>query len=492
MTRSNLSPQRIAVALTALSAFCSLPVSAQEPTGIEAAAAVENVMVKAIAAAERSVVAIARVSRADNDRIDALTDPFNRLRPMQSPRPGDPEFIPNDYATGVVVGPGQILTAYHVLHDDSDYWVATAGGKTHKARVRAADPRSDLAVLEIESRDLAPIKFGDSTKLKKGQIVIALGNPYAIARDGDVSASWGIVSNLRRKDGPSAPARDERPGPARYTLHQFGTLIQTDARLNLGTSGGALVNLKGEMIGLTISLAAALGYEQAAGFAIPVDETFLRALDALKQGNEVEYGFLGISMPQPGDPVARATTGAVVSQALEGTPAGRAQLRPGDVIIRVNEFPVHEPDDLLLHVGELAPDSSVRLTVVRDGQPQMIVIPELAKYGVSRKQVITNRPPAWRGLRVDYITVAPEVLTLSDQRRIDPQGSVLITEVEPDSPAWKEGLRADMMISHVDNRRVSTPKEFREAVANKGGPVQLRLSPSPDDRAVRTIPPAAS
>src|SRR4029079_13356173 len=109
-----------------------------------------------------------------------------------------------------------------------------------------------------------------------------------------VSASWGIVSNLSRKDGPWPPERDDRPGPTRVTLHQLGTLIQTDARLNLGTSGGALVNLKGEMVGLTISLAATLCYEQAAGFAIPVDETFLRVVEALKQGNEVEYGFLGI------------------------------------------------------------------------------------------------------------------------------------------------------------------------------------------------------
>ena len=95
-----------------------------------------------------------------------------------------------------------------------------------------------------------PIKFGDATKLKKGQIVIALGNPYAIARDGQASASWGIVANLTRKDGPWLPEADERPGPARPTLHQYGTLIQTDARLNLGTSGGALLNLKGEMVGL--------------------------------------------------------------------------------------------------------------------------------------------------------------------------------------------------------------------------------------------------
>ena len=466
-----------------------------EPSGLAALAAMEQAMERAIAGAERSVVAIARINRRENDRIDTLSDPFNRLRPLQQPRPGEPEFIPNEYATGIVVDAGLILTANHVLRPDCDYWVTAGNRKTYKvSKVRAADPRSDLAVLQIDATDLPPIKFGDGSKLRKGQIVIALGNPYAIARDGQASASWGIISNLTRKDGPWMPERDERVGPARPTLHQFGTLIQTDAKLNLGTSGGALLNLQGEMIGLTVSLAAAVGYEQAAGFAIPVDETFLRALKALKQGSEVEYGFLGVHLPLAGELRARGGNGVLVQATLEGTPAGRSTLRPGDVITKVNDQPVREPDELLLSVGRLAPDASVRLTVERDGKEQIVEIPELSKHWISRKSVVTSRPPAWRGLRVDYVTASPDLQAWVEQRRIDPQGSVLITEVEKDSPAWNEGLRPDMMISHVGKTRVTTPKQFREAAAKAEaeGPVELRLSPAPDDRPVRTIPATAS
>ncbi len=469
--------------------------SAQEITGLQAAAAMEDVLVEAIAAAESSVVAIARVNSPDNQRIDVMPDPFNRLRPIVMPRPGDPEFIPNDYATGVVVGPGLILTANHVLRDDCDYWITAANHKTYKvSRIRGADPRSDLAVLEIDAPELVAIKFGDASKLKKGHIVIALGNPYAIARDGQASASWGIVSNLSRKDGPWFPQRDERQGPKRPTLHQYGTLIQTDAKLNLGTSGGALLNLKGEMVGLTVSLAAALGYEKAAGFAIPVDERFHRALEALKQGAEVEYGFLGVSLPQPTDPRVRQMRGAVVAGTLQGTPAGRSALRPDDLITRVNDNEVRGPHDLLLHVGKLSPGDSVRLTVERDGRIMTVVIPELAKYFVSRKKVVTQQPPAWRGLRVDYVTATPrdKLQTLATSHGIDPQGSVLITEVQQNSAAWNEGLRPQMMISHVGNRRVRTPKEFRAAVTDETGPVRLRLSPPPDDRPERTIPPESS
>jgi len=183
-----------------------------------------------------------------------------------------------------------------------------------------------------------------------------------------------------------------------------------------------------------------------------------------------------------------------VAGTLEGTPAGRSLLQPDDVITRVNDNPVRGPDDLLLHVGKLAPTDSVRLTVERDGRILSIDIPELAKYYVSRKKVVTRQRPAWRGLRVDYVTATSreKLQSLANQHQIDPQGSVLITEVEEDSPAWNEGLRPEMMISHVGNRRVRTPREFRDAVAGQSGPVLLRLSPPPDERAERTIPPKAS
>ncbi len=200
------------VVLAALVFVAGLPphASAQEPSGAQAVAALESAMVDAIAQAEKSVVAIARVRRGERE--EALTeqpriDPFGRLQiGNPQPRPDEPDFIPNDYATGVVIDKqGLIVTHNHVLGDVNDqYYVTTASRKVHRAWIKASDPRSDLAVLYIESHDLQPIKFGDSATLKKGQIVIALGNPYAIARDGQVSASWGIVSNLARKASPPA------------------------------------------------------------------------------------------------------------------------------------------------------------------------------------------------------------------------------------------------------------------------------------------------
>ncbi len=464
---------------------------AEEPTALQAASAIEDALVGAIAQAEQSVVAIARVHRGEQEsfsQLDLQQDRFGRQISNSHARPGEPEFIPNEYATGVVVGAkGLILTAYHVLREQSDYYVTTPDRKVRRGQPVGADPRSDLAVLSIAAEDLKPIKLGDATKLKKGQIVIALGNPYAIARDGLASASWGIVSNLSRKDGPTFRDR-ESPG-AKLSLHQYGTLIQTDAKLNLGTSGGALVNLKGEMVGLTVSLAAAVGYEQSAGFALPVDETFRRALETLKQGREVEYGFLGVTLEGlTFQDLDRGRHGVRVTIVLQGTPADRAGLMQGDVITHVGNQEIFDADQLMLSIGKLAVDSSVTLMVDREGVgTRVVTVPELSKFGVSGKKIVTNPPPAWRGIRVDYATAVRDFLL----RHFDPHGSVVITEVEENSPAWNEGLRPDMTISHVAGRPVKTPREFREAIRGKDGPVDLRLNLPPNERPVRTIPPEA-
>jgi len=470
-----------------------------EPSGLEAAVALERAMIDSIARAERSVVAIARVRRGSTDlnlQFDAREDLFGLGGRTSSPT--DPDFIPNEYATGVVVdAKGLILTAHHILREDCDYWVTTADHKIFKAlQVKAADPRSGLAVLSIGARDkdLVPITLGDAGTLRKGQIVIALGNPYAIARDGQVSASWGIIANLSRKEGPAALDRDGRTSNNKPTLHHYGTLIQTDARLNLGTSGGALLNLKGEMIGMTISAAAGVGYEQAAGFAIPVDETFKRALDALKQGQEVEYGFLGV-LPQSLSIEERnkGELGVKIDYVVAASPADRAGLLAQDVVTHVEGRPVRQPDDLILQIGRLAPDAQARLTVKRGENTKERLEKQVAlsKGWVPGKKIVTSRPASWRGMRVDYVTSVREFSMPDFPSRVDRQGAVIIVDVEQDSPAWNEGLRPAMIISHVAGNRVATPKQFANETAGRTGPVKVRLCFPVNDQPERVIPPAA-
>ena len=191
---------------------------------------------------------------------------------------------------------GLILTNYHVVRDAVLVYVRLPGGKGGYANIHAADSRSDLAVLkvkrEVTAHIVRPLSFGDAGKLQRGQFVLTLANPYAAGfRDGQPSASWGILSNIRRRVPMPHIPEEERV----KSLHHYGTLLQTDARLNLGCSGGALLNLHGELIGLTTSYAAIHGGDTPGGFAVPIDASFRRILDVLMDGEEVEYGLLGVS-----------------------------------------------------------------------------------------------------------------------------------------------------------------------------------------------------
>lgn len=452
-----------------------------QPNGLQLLMAAEEALSETIARSEPSVVAIMRVRRSEGGEIPAfqIPDLFNRPRgvlPRGDTELPDADFVPTEFGTGVVIdSKGLILTNFHVVRADSQHFVTTHDRKTYRAKIKAADSKSDLAVLELEPQPqqtlkLSPVKFGDAATLRKGHIVIALGNPYGIARDGQVSASWGIVSNLARKAGPE---QDElRPQGGKPTLHHYGTLIQTDAKLNFGTSGGALLNLKGEMVGLTTSLAAAAGYEQAAGYAIPVNEAFLRIIETLRQGREVEYGFLGVQMDNlDARSMAAGKQGMRVQDVVAGAPARRSGLLPDDVITHVNGRAIYDADGLVLNVSSLPAESAARLTVLRNGQTRQVEV-ELAKAPPSRR-IVSAPVELWRGLRVEFASAMGGDF-LKNNQPILQEGGVVVAEVAADSPAWRAGLRPEMVISHVGGIQIQTPKEFQSAVGGKTGPVQLR------------------
>jgi S1-C subfamily serine protease len=404
---------------------------------------------------------------------------------LSPPQPNDPDFIPNEYGAGVVIDrAGLILTAYQLLGDESDYYVTTADHKIYKAAVKGADPRSDLAVLSIEAAGLAPIALGNAAELKKGQIVISLGNPYAIARDGQPSAAWGIVSNLGRK-APATPGESDPSG--RPTLHHYGTLIQTDTKLGLGTGGGPLLNLKGEMVGLGVVLPAA-GYETTGGFAIPVDGTFRRAMETLKQGREVEYGFLGVQPAnlRPPETVA-GLHGMRVNQVVPGTPALRYGLKAGDIVTAVDNTPIYDADGLVLNVGKLPAEAVTRLSVLRGGAARTVEI-TLSKFAVRGKKIVTAPDPAWRGLRVEYPTAVVDEESHAGGGMSFVDDAVIVVEVAENSPAWAAGLRRGMLITQVDKAGIRTPKEFAAAVGRNRGPVQLRIA-GDEKTPLRTVQP---
>jgi S1-C subfamily serine protease len=469
------------------------PVGDASADRMAALAAMEQTLVEAIARAEPSIVAISRAAPAQAAQTPfSADDLFGDLRPTS-----DIESAPPVVAAGVIIDrSGLVLTQYLAVRENEAPRITTIEGKTYPARIRAADPRSGLAVLVIAAPNsprragesnagAAPagsfpaIRFGDAAQLRKGQFVIAIGNPFGIVSDGQPTASWGVVTNLARKAPPGANLNDA-PGPFgdyRTTLHHLGTLIQTDAKLGWSAGGGALVNLQGELIGLTTTAATIAGHEQPAGYAIPLDATTRRIIDVLKEGREVEYGMLGISFGGGAQPTAGPAGRVVVGQVFRGGPAARAGLQTGDIVLRVNHRPITDSDALQLAVSALPPSTKTTIEYERGGRTSTVEV-QLAKLAVAGKKIVTVWPESWRGIRVDYATAleAADFVDTIASNAYDEEGCVLVADVEPGSPAAKAGVCKGMFISHVGNQRVTTPEEFRAAVRHVGDELDIRLT----------------
>ncbi len=372
----------------------------QAADGLAIVASIEQATISAINKAEQSVAAIAPRTQGSS-RWSARGTVADSQAISVCRRPRDPDFVPTEFASGVVISSdGMIVTCAHALDDATRYnyfvWldrrVYPASVVSKPAQVQASDPYTDLAVLKIDAEELTPITFGDASQLRKGSFVISLGNPYATARDGQASASWGIVSNLRRT--AVGKTSSDSALLSKESQHQFGTLIQTDARLNLGASGGALINLKGEMVGLTTSMAALSGFEQSAGYAIAVDDMFKRVVDALKTGHLPEFGFLGIQ-PEELQSHERAAglKGARIAAVLPGLPGDVAGLHNEDCIVEVNSQPIEDRNGLFRELSQLPAGAEVDLTVQRKKRGEPTYSSLHLKATLSKKFISTSRPP---------------------------------------------------------------------------------------------------
>ncbi|HEV3202983.1 MAG TPA: trypsin-like peptidase domain-containing protein, partial [Gemmataceae bacterium] len=357
----------IILALGIFFPLCST--SAQEKSSLKDALALQEAMQEAIKKAEPSIACIL-VARERNPR-ERNTDKLK-----------DPENVPDSYGSGVVIGTqdgrGLILTNFHVVQGDNpQFFVRLPGGKGSYAERYAADYRSDLAVLRLaDPIGVQAIKMGDGDQVQKGQFVISLANPFAAGfQDGSPSASWGIVSNLRRKAPGKPPAREG--DRAKLTIHHLGTLLQIDARLNLGCSGGALIDLKGELIGLTSSQAAITGGETPGGYAVPMNSRVQKIVDQLRDGKEVSYGFLGVQF------LPDNWRGQGVSvRVIPGSPIYRNVSNSERVVIRsVDGIPLRDSDDLLYAISTRMAGSKIKLEIAGVAEPVTVTLLKLFAPG---------------------------------------------------------------------------------------------------------------
>jgi serine protease Do len=456
------------------------------PSPAEVVASIETAIADAIAKAEPSVVAISRY-KGDNSHATETQAVRGRKRGLnlhEPPRrfdfdgrfirvPEQADLMSFDFGSGVVIGnKGEILTLYHVVRGARELRVRAADRQEFDAEIIAADPRSDLAVIVPIDNDgadpprLKPLPIGDAGKLRKGTFLVALGNPFNAARDGAPSASWGILSNVARRLDPEP---DDLPRPTRVRqLNNYPTLLQLDAKLNLGMSGGAVINLKGELVGITTMASSPAGFDAMAGYAIPMDKLGRRAALTLKEGREIEYGLLGI--------LADEHFTNRVRDVQPNTPAAFGLVLANDEILAVNDAPVFDFDSLILAVNGYSAGETIRLKI-RRGDEMITRSITLAKFPVDGEVIATNRPKPWRGLRVDYSTTVH--MRTFGPNFDSPDPGVVVIEVEDGSPAAAAGLKKGQLIKKVGGKSTRSPRSFAQAVDGLDGPVELETDLGP-------------
>ncbi len=510
--------------------FLGAPQAAgQEKPVPEAVAALQRTIVETIEKSESSVVAILRskqqkTANANQGRRSILAGQAGKVEVMPDPlaefRSKVPKLPPYAFGSGVVIdASGLVLTQYLVINEDDEHQIVDIEGNSYEAEILAADPRSGLAVLkineaalrEVRSKNanvLPPIKLGKAEELRKGDFIIAIGNPFAIRSDGQPTTSWGSVSNIARKASANENLNNTPDGRGSYrtTVHHFGTLIQTDAKLGWNAGGGAVVNLEGQLVGITTTAASIAGHEQPAGYAIPLNKLVRRAIKKLSQGEEVEYGLLGVTFnsnvvpqglpagvnnpwnrarsvnqPLPGQDVSKLPKGVLLQQAYLGSPGYKGGLRGGDLVTRINEHQTPDSDALLLSVSQFGPGDDILVEYYRDSIKQLTKV-KLGKAFVLGDKVVTKTKPTWRGIQIDYSTAIPGTILsqASQEGKIDPLGCVVVTGVTPGSVADKYGVKPYMFISHVGERRVSTPEEFYELTKDDRATMNLKFTSKVD------------
>lgn len=406
------------------------------------------------------------------------------------------------FGSGVVLDDkkGFVLTPYHLIDGAKKVFVRGSNGYGSYADIHAADAKSDLAVLKLispEQMKLKAVKIaevrltdgpdGEKPNLKKGSMVIALGHASAAAvGEGSAAASWGVLSNIKQKSASPPPDKAPAVGPlVQRPLHQQGGLIQVDARVALGSTGAALFNTDAELVGIGSSVAAVYGSDANGGLAIPMDQNYRRVVAALKEGKEVEYGFLGVS-PQD------ASGGVLISRLTPGCPAILAGLQEGDLLTAIDGNKLTSPDDLLLFAGAALAGNEVTVEYTRGGVPgKQKVKLTMAKNLNSLPFIATNVPPTPHGIKVDWYSTKFAGGGLFDRNPRNPPPGVLIREVEPGSAGEKRLKEVGppkagaWLVTHVDGKQVSTPKEYIALTAGKRS-FKLHLA-DPDDPNTREI-----
>ncbi|MGO9119591.1 MAG: DegQ family serine endoprotease [Desulfomonilaceae bacterium] len=383
--------------------------------------------------------------------------PFGEEFPKQfKQRPQGQEVL---MGSGFIVSPdGLIMTNNHVVKDMKDIKVTLPGNREFKAKLIGADADSDIALIKIDAKSLPTVTWGDSSKLRVGEIVVAVGNPFGLS--GTVTS--GIVSATGRTN---------------VGIIGYEDFIQTDAPINPGNSGGPLVNINGQVIGINTAIATQSGGYMGVGFTIPSNSAKM-VMDQLVKHGKVERGLLGVNIQDVSESLAKSfgrpdTSGALVSQVVPGSPSEKAGVKAGDIILDFNGQPVSGASQLKNLVGQIKPGTKAKLTMWRDKKTISVDVTVAER---TAKTLAAAGPKAGTSteLGVAVEKVPPD---LASKLGLKEGVGVIIEEVDPQGSGASMGLMKGDAILEVDGKPISNVSAFNKEVeqAKKNGIIRMLI-----------------
>ncbi|HEY6121686.1 MAG TPA: DegQ family serine endoprotease [Pyrinomonadaceae bacterium] len=434
------------------------------PGNLPAGSGPQNSYAEVVTRVAPAVVTVRSTERArEATQFPFMNDPFRDFFGDRTPSQQEPPQRVQGIGSGVIVSPdGYILTNHHVVDGALEIKIETTDNRTFTAKLVGSDPPSDLAVLKIDAREMPVLALGDSDRVRVGDVVLAIGNPLGIGQ----TVTSGIISAKGRATGLSDGS--------------FEDFLQTDAAINRGNSGGALVNTVGELIGINSQILSPSGGSIGIGFAIP--SNMARAvMDQLLKTGKVRRGMIGVTIQSVNADLAQSMNlatarGAIVTSVQSGGPGERAGIKRGDVITAVNGQAIIDSNNLRNMVASSAPGSEVTLTVLRDGRELTIKVSlgELPVKTRQEDQQGSNEQPQG----VDKFGLSLQPLTPEVAARLglgaNEQGLV-VTALDPNGVAADAGINQGDVIQEVNRQPVRNLGDFNVAIARSGSRPALVL-----------------
>lgn len=458
--------KEIALALAASLALCEAGFSISPPPknapGVilleETSQAFTQIAEKAMPATVSIKVQVTQTQQEMMPPFDMFGDDFFRRFFQMQPSPSQPQTQVAAGSGFFISSDGYVVTNNHVIKDATQITVLLNDGREYPAVVKGSDPRTDLAVLKIEEKDLPYLTFGDSEDLKVGEWLVAIGNPFGMGG----TLTVGVVSAKGRQDLGIAAYED---------------FIQTDAAINPGNSGGPALNLQGEVIGVNTAILTRSGGYMGIGLAIP-SKMAQNVIDQIIDTGTVKRAYLGIILQPLDKELADAMNvekqeGILISDVIKGSPAEKAGLQPGDILLQSNDKPIKSANKFRNEIGMMSPGMELKLKILRNNKPLILKV----TLG-SQKEGEVFSAEILQKIGVEVENLTPEIAVKLGYS--PDMAGIVISKIKPGSPAALAGLRPYSLITGVivnrnAQKEVRNTNEFEEALKQIGDQKHLVL-----------------